>query len=124
MSDTVETTGRDPKTGQYKVGHIGHGGRPRGARSKLGEAFVQDLQIVWEETGIDALRRCAAEEPAQFVRVLAMLLPKDISLTLSVDATAFADKFATAMSLLGNEPEERRMRPMLPNQRTIEHDDG
>jgi hypothetical protein len=37
--------------GQFLVGHTGIGGRPRGARNKLGEAFLHDLHADWEKQG-------------------------------------------------------------------------
>lgn len=83
-------------------------GRPRGARSKLGEAFLEDLRDAWLEHGAEALRRCARDEPAQFVRVVAGLMPKDINLNLSTDPAAFAATFKEAVELLGNQA------PVLP----------
>jgi hypothetical protein len=70
-----------------------------------------------------ALQRCAEEEPAQFVRVVASLMPKDINLNVAVDVADFATKFRTACAMLGNTEPSRLRRP-LPGQRVIEHDDG
>ena len=101
MSDTTE---RDEKTGRFLPGNSGFGGRPRGSRNKLGEAFLEDLRDAWEEHGAIALARCAQEEPGQFCRIVAGLLPKDINLNVAVDAGDFAMKFRRAVELLGNEP--------------------
>src|SRR5215470_14146362 len=80
MSDNVinaiSSTERDAR-GQFKVGHTGMGGRPRGARSKLTTQFLDDLQTTWELYGKSALERCAIEEPAQFARIVAGLLPRE-----------------------------------------------
>jgi len=43
----------------------------------------------WERSGPEALRRCAAEEPAQFCKIVANLLPKEIDSTLKVDVDLF-----------------------------------
>ena len=60
-----------------------------GSRNRLGEAFLIDLHNEWERSGPEALRRCAAEEPAQFCKIVANLLPKEIDSTLKVDVDLF-----------------------------------
>lgn len=70
----------------------------------MGEAFLEDLRDCWEEHGAAALERCATEEPAQFVRVVASLMPKDFNLNVGVDVVSFAEKFRTAVEALGNDP--------------------
>jgi hypothetical protein len=70
------TAERDKATGQFQAGQSGNpNGRPRGARNRLNEQFLQDFYGAWQEHGIAALRRTAIEEPAAFVRVAASLLP-------------------------------------------------
>jgi hypothetical protein len=63
------------------------------------------------------LRRCATEDPSQFCRIISNLLPRDIDINLAttVDAASFAERFRTAVELLGNEPQQ------MPKQKTIEH---
>jgi hypothetical protein len=53
-------------------------GRPKGSRHRLAEQFVKDLYTVWEESGIEAIRRMAAIQPGRFVQVVVSVLPKDI----------------------------------------------
>jgi hypothetical protein len=53
-------------------------GRPKGSRHRLAEQFVKDLYTVWQERGIEAIRRMAAIQPGRFVQVVASVLPKDI----------------------------------------------
>jgi hypothetical protein len=50
-------------------------GRPRGSRNRLSESFLCDFHTVWEEEGLEAIRRCARNDPSTFVRVAASLLP-------------------------------------------------
>jgi Family of unknown function (DUF5681) len=87
-------------------------GRPRGSRSKLSESFLSDFHTVWEEEGLEAIRRCARNDPSTFVRVAASLLPHDINLNVGVNAETFVANFRQAVSLLGNElpPPPRRMK--------------
>ena len=46
---------RDDETGRFLPGNSGFGGRPKGARSKLGEAFIQALHDDFEEFGVAAI---------------------------------------------------------------------
>lgn len=79
MAETVE---RDER-GQFKLGHIGMGGRPKGARNKLGEAFIQALADDFEENGIAAIEVVRAEKPDQYLKVIASLLPKEMNLNVN-----------------------------------------
>jgi hypothetical protein len=103
-------TDRDERTGRFLTGNSG-GGRKLGARNKLGEQFISDLRDVWNEMGIDALKRCARDEPAQFCKIVAALLPKDLridgNIDVNVDVESFLQTFRTAVAVLGNEPPAR-----------------
>src|SRR3990167_3090058 len=70
--------GRDDKTGKFLKGNAG-GGRPQGARSKLGEAFLEDMLKAWTESSTDAIKRVIAERPQDFLKVIASILPKEIA---------------------------------------------
>lgn len=63
--------------GRFITGNSG-GGRPKGSRNKLGEAFVQDLYADWSKHGTDAIRAARSEDPAAYLRVIAGLLPKEM----------------------------------------------
>jgi hypothetical protein len=121
MTDTATTSvqgdHRDGR-GRFLAGNSGNGGRPKGARSKLGEAFLEDLRDAWNEHGATALKRCAEEEPAAFCKIIAGLLPKTIDLNLEINPADFASKFRSAQALLGNEEPPGLRQPL----RVIEHD--
>jgi len=85
MSITTNSSAERNARGQFILGHSGRGGRPRGARAKLGEAFLEDLRATWEQFGPRALERCAKEEPAAFARIVATLLPDQIEVSASSD---------------------------------------
>jgi len=70
---------RDKKTGQFLVGHNGKGGRPKGARTKLGEKFIKDLLAAWEKGGQTVMAEAMAKDPAGFLRVIAGILPKELA---------------------------------------------
>jgi hypothetical protein len=61
----------------------GNPGRPKGSRNKLGEAFIEDLHIAWEKHGMAAIEATIKNHPAQFLKVIAMLMPKDLNLNIN-----------------------------------------
>lgn len=60
-------------------------GRPKGSRNKLGEAFIEALHADFVEHGEAVIERVRVEEPAQYLRVVAGILPKELNITSSVD---------------------------------------
>jgi hypothetical protein len=68
------TEGRDPETGQFVQSYKG-GGRLKGSRNKLGEAFIADVYAKWQARGGEALERMIDTDPGGFVRVVAQVLP-------------------------------------------------
>ena len=69
---------RDPKTGVFLKGKKGGPGRPKGSRNKLGEAFLDDFYADWKEHGAKTIGAMRQERPAEYVKVAASLLPKEL----------------------------------------------
>src|SRR5262249_57383401 len=73
--------GTTETTGGYQVwvkGQSGNpAGRPKGSKHKLQTSFWNDSHRVWKDSGADALRRVARDDPSTFVRVCASLMPKE-----------------------------------------------
>lgn len=63
--------------GRFVSGNIG-GGRPKGSRNKLGEAFLDNLYADWQEHGAQALKDCRETNPAAYIKTVASLLPKQV----------------------------------------------
>lgn len=88
MQAQPETTGDKRALTQFKPGQSGNpGGRPKGSRNKLSEAFCSDLYALWNAKtdsgttgGVELLRAAAAKDPVSVVRVVAMLIPRDLNL--------------------------------------------
>lgn len=78
--------GKDPKTGQFVKGYKG-GGRPKGSRNKLGEAFTEALYQDFQEHGERVIETVRAEKPDVYMRVVASLLPKEVKVEAVMDLT-------------------------------------
>jgi hypothetical protein len=74
------------KRGRFVPGNAG-GGRPRGARSKLGEAFMEALLASFQEHGAATIERVRQEKPEQYLKIIASLLPKELELTEELQDT-------------------------------------
>jgi hypothetical protein len=84
--------------GRFLPGNNGcGGGRPKGSRNKLGEAFIEDLYADWQEHGQQALRDCREQNPAAYVKTVANLLPKDINLSVNVAEQLTDEELASGL---------------------------
>jgi hypothetical protein len=78
----------------FKPGQSGNpAGRPKGARSRLGEAFLSDLADAWADHGVEAIERVAKSDPGTFCKIVSNVLPKEVvQMAFSVNGNiAFAD---------------------------------
>jgi hypothetical protein len=103
---------RDERTGRFLTGNRG-GGRKVGSRNRLGEQFITDLYQEWSNSGAEALKKMATEEPGAFVKVVASILPRELDATLTVEhvelfaqARNFAEAFRLAQRYIGAEPDD------------------
>ncbi|MGC2076796.1 MAG: hypothetical protein WA728_12325 [Xanthobacteraceae bacterium] len=65
----------------FELGRAKTGGRFKGSRNRIFEAFLRDLHEEWEASGAAALKVMAKEDPSGFVKVTAALLPKEFEIT-------------------------------------------
>ncbi len=66
-------------------------GRPKGARNKLGEAFLEALHNDFNEHGVAAVEQVRIEKPDQYLKVIASLMPKELTLNMSDDYSEMSD---------------------------------
>ena len=71
---------RDDK-GRFPPGHCGNpAGRPKSSRNRLSEAFIAALGEDFDQHGAATIIRMREEDPAAYVKVVASLLPKQLSI--------------------------------------------
>ncbi len=73
---------QDPATGRFVTGNIG-GGRPKGAKAKLGEMFLEALRDDFEINGVSAIVEVRETRPSDYLKVIASLMPKDLNLNVN-----------------------------------------
>jgi hypothetical protein len=92
----------------FKPGQSGNpAGRPKGSRNKLTSEFFDDFFAAWQTYGAKALKDVAENNPRDFVRAAAMLMPKEFQLSSPLDDLTdadLADLIAALRSLIAAGP--------------------
>ncbi len=65
----------------FEKGHPKTGGRAKGARNKISTQFLEALAKDFEEHGEAAIKIMRVERPAEYVKVIASILPKEFEIT-------------------------------------------
>ncbi len=65
----------------FEKGRVKTGGRAKGTRNKLTGDFLTALSQAFEELGPAAIKIVAKTEPANFLKVIASLVPKELDIT-------------------------------------------
>jgi hypothetical protein len=65
---------RDEKTGRFLPGNCGNGGKKKGARNRLSEAFFADLYEHWKAHGIQAIQQVYETRPWEYLKICAMMV--------------------------------------------------
>jgi hypothetical protein len=88
------TQGRPFESGRAKTG-----GRIKGSRNRISEAFLRDLHEEWEASGQAALKVMAKTDCSGFVKVALALLPKEFT----IDDNRLKDVSDEELEILINE---------------------
>lgn len=87
-------------TGTIRADHLtrfkpGNPGKPKGAKHRLQEDFVKDVQAAWEEKGREAITMMIADKPGDFVKMVASLMPKDVTLNINDNSEMTDDELTS-----------------------------
>ena len=81
MADPENTGGS--RATQFKPGQSGNpAGKPKGARTKLGEAFLEALHEDFQANGKAAIEAVRTDKPDAYLKTIAMILPKEFKVTV------------------------------------------
>jgi hypothetical protein len=78
----------------------GKGGRPLGSRNKLCRAVLEDLLADWAEGGQAAIKMMRMERPAEYVRAMCSILPKELIFENSAVTELDDDELDRMISML------------------------
>jgi hypothetical protein len=65
----------------FQPGQPKTGGRARGVKNRLSQAFLKALADDFEQHGEEAIKICRVERPNEYLRVIAHLMPKELEIT-------------------------------------------
>jgi hypothetical protein len=68
--------------GRFIPGNPGLPGRPKGSRNMLADAMIDDLYRDWQEHGAEAIRAVRESRPADYLKIVAMIVSKCEDLSL------------------------------------------
>ncbi len=84
--DEPENTGDNKKLSRFVPGVSGNpAGRPKGARNKLAEQFFVDMYDAWKGRGIEAINAVIDSRPADFLRAMTAIVPKELKVENTVE---------------------------------------
>ena len=84
----INRVGRNER-GQFATGNPG---RPVGSRNKLSEQFLSALAADWEQHGVEVLQNVRKDRPADYLRVIASVLPKEMHVAAANDLEEMSDE--------------------------------
>lgn len=99
MSVPIESGEKRDEHGRFIVPPVSPG-RPKGARNKLGEAFIEALHDDFMAHGPETIETVRLEKPDQYLKVIASLMPKDVNLNINDHGELTDDELAQRVRVL------------------------
>lgn len=65
----------------FEKGRDKTGGRVKGSRNRLSQAFVEALAGEFEVYGAEAIKVARVERPHEFLKIIASIMPKEFEIT-------------------------------------------
>lgn len=105
MPDAAKPSPAQDEKGRFVAGNSGNGGRAKGSRNKLSEAFTAALHDDFVANGPEVIERVRTDDPSAYLRVIASIVPKQLEIKESafdgVDDEQLAALVAAARAALG-----------------------
>jgi hypothetical protein len=94
------------ENGQFILGHAPAPGcgRPRGTRPKLAEAFIAELHADFLEHGVATIEKVRQTRPAQYLQLIASILPRDVNVSVSAVESMSDDELSATIRRLSADP--------------------
>jgi hypothetical protein len=107
-----DDTGEKQTDTKFQPGQSGNPkGRPVGARSKLGEQFLEAMQADFEAHGAAAIITVRQDKPEHYLKVIASILPKDLNINVNQMDSMTDDQLIERIRAL-----DATIRPFLDSQ--------
>jgi len=91
--DTVPQVTNGRINGRFAPGYSGNpGGSPEATRRAFNKRFLLDLAEDWQQHGREVFKRVRRESPASYLKVCAMLVPREMKLEHSGGVKAMTDE--------------------------------
>jgi hypothetical protein len=79
--------------GRFAQGHSGNpGGSPEATRRAFNKRFLLDLAEDWQQHGREVFKRVRRESPASYLKVCAMLVPRELKVEHNQGVKAMTDE--------------------------------
>src|SRR5262249_6689508 len=91
--DTVPQVINGRVRGRFAPGHSGcPGGSPEATRRAFNKRFLLDLAEDWQQHGREVFKRVRRESPATYLKVCAMLVPREMRVEHNQGVKAMSDE--------------------------------
>ena len=100
-SATASTEPNQKRSTLFQQGQSGNPkGRKPGSKQKLADAFVDDMYTAWKTRGRAAIEQVIDERPHEFIKAVASLMPKEVTIRTEIVQELSDDELFAALSAL------------------------